>query len=96
VVKGAELSQGAALLHVAHRPLVSLGRANSPPYLPVTLAGVSPTMNGLSWLNITLEKEPVIFTVLSTNQHAATALVTHQVKFIIDFLINSTTKLSKN
>jgi len=79
IVKAAELQNGAAVLQIAHSPPVSLGREGKPPFLPVSLCGVSPTVNGLSWLQIVLGSQPVTFTVLSTNQLTATSLVTFNV-----------------
>ncbi|XP_059487539.1 uncharacterized protein LOC132203645 [Neocloeon triangulifer] len=76
VVKGAELRNGAAVLQIAHTPPLPLGREGKPPYLPVSLCGVSPTVNGLSWLQIVLDSQPVTFTVLSTNPDTASSLVT--------------------
>ncbi|XP_065336441.1 uncharacterized protein LOC135937256 [Cloeon dipterum] len=75
IVKGAELRNGAAVIQIAHTPPLPLGREGKPPYLPVSLCGVSPTTNGLSWLQIVLESQPVTFTVLSTNSNTASSLI---------------------
>lgn len=82
IVKAAELQNGAAVLQVAHSPPVLMGREGKPPYLPVSLCGVSPTVNGLSWLQIVLDSQPVQFTVLSTDLNTAKSLVTFNVIFL--------------
>jgi hypothetical protein len=97
-VKGADLSKGLALLQVSHRPVVSLGRGSGPPLLPVALAGVSPTQLGLSWLQLTLDQQPVTFTVLATTPEVAIAKVTHQASIsnLVKLYPFQTLKFSQN
>jgi hypothetical protein len=79
IVKAAELKDGDAVLQVSHSPPISMGREGKPPYLPVSLFGVTPTVNGLSWLQIVLNSQHVQFTVLSTDLISAKSLVTFNV-----------------
>lgn len=81
IVKAAELKEGGAVLQVAHSPPVSMGREGKPPFLPVSLFGVAPTVNGLSWLQIVLNSQKVQFTVLSTDLKSAKSLVMFNVSY---------------
>ena len=49
------------LLMVDHKPLIPLPRLSSPKYLPVKIAGLDITTNGISWLQTVIGQREITF-----------------------------------
>ncbi|KAF7991831.1 hypothetical protein HCN44_010632 [Aphidius gifuensis] len=59
-----------ALLMVNHKPLVNIPRFGQPKYLPVKIAGVNVTNNGISWLSTIVQGQKIEFIPLEkTNDY---------------------------
>ncbi|XP_043255581.1 protein C3orf33 [Colletes gigas] len=67
------------LLMVDHKPVIPLPRLNNSKYLPVKIAGVNVTANGISWLQTIVNRKEIIFTPLSKDTEYLNCTVTmHQ------------------
>lgn len=64
------------LLMVDHKPLIPLPRLSSSNYLPVKIAGVNITANGISWLQTIVSGKSITFTPLAKEKEYVSCLVT--------------------
>ncbi|XP_054010980.1 protein C3orf33 [Hylaeus anthracinus] len=64
------------LLMVDHKPLIPLPRLSNSNYLPVKIAGVNVTANGISWLQTIVCGKSITFTPLAKEKEYLNCLVT--------------------
>ncbi|XP_011498715.1 PREDICTED: uncharacterized protein LOC105362883 [Ceratosolen solmsi marchali] len=72
-VKNVEFD-GVSYLLVDHKPLIPLPRLNSN-YLPVKIAGVNVTSNGINWLQTIIKGQKITFIPISTDSKFLTCIV---------------------
>ncbi|XP_076234878.1 protein C3orf33 homolog isoform X2 [Calliopsis andreniformis] len=64
------------LLMVDHKPLIPLPRLHSSTYLPVKIAGVDVTANGVNWLQTIVNKKQITFIPLAKDKEYLSCAVT--------------------
>ncbi|OXU25999.1 hypothetical protein TSAR_009177 [Trichomalopsis sarcophagae] len=74
VVKNVEPAEQPYLL-VDHKPLVPLPRLGTPKYLPVKIAGVNVTGNGLSWLQAVVKGQKITLLPITVENQFLTCIV---------------------
>ncbi|KZC11289.1 Uncharacterized protein C3orf33, partial [Dufourea novaeangliae] len=65
-----------ALLMVNHKPMIPLPRLNNSKYLPVKIAGVNVTANGISWLQTIVNGKSITFIPLMSTKEYLSCIVT--------------------
>ncbi|XP_076383992.1 protein C3orf33 homolog [Megalopta genalis] len=65
-----------ALLMVDHKPLIALPRLNSAKYLPIKIAGLDITSNGISWLQTVINEKDISFIPLFSTKEYLNCIVT--------------------
>ncbi|XP_048261758.1 uncharacterized protein LOC105665719 isoform X2 [Bombus terrestris] len=63
------------LLMVDHKPLISLPRLSSSTYLPIKVAGLDVTTNGISWLQTIVSGKEITFIPLAIEKDYVTCIV---------------------
>lgn len=63
------------LLMVDHKPLIPLPRLGRPKYLPIKIAGVDVTSNGINWLQTIVKGKEVTFVPLSKEKDYVTCII---------------------
>lgn len=66
------------LLMVDHKPLIPLPRFSRPKYLPVKIAGLNITTNGISWLQTIVNGKEISFVPLAKEKDYVTCMVSMQ------------------
>lgn len=75
-VKRIEPSHG-TLLMVDHKPLIALPRLNNKTFLPIKIAGLNVTSNGINWLQAIINGQSISFVPLfSTKEYLSCIIVT--------------------
>ncbi|CAL7949999.1 unnamed protein product [Xylocopa violacea] len=71
-------SRCGTLLIVDHKPLIPLPRLSSKKYLPIKIAGVDVTNNGISWLQTIVNGKEISFIPLTKEQDYVNCIVSMQ------------------
>ncbi|XP_003696462.2 LOW QUALITY PROTEIN: uncharacterized protein LOC100866425 [Apis florea] len=66
------------LLMVDHKPLIPLPRLSNPKYLPIKIAGLDITVNGISWLQTIVNRKDINFIPLATEKNYVVCIVSMQ------------------
>ncbi|KAG6800941.1 hypothetical protein HZU73_03679 [Apis mellifera caucasica] len=66
------------LLMVDHKPLIPLPRLSNSKYLPIKIAGLDITVNGISWLQTIVNRKDINFIPLATEKNYVTCIVSMQ------------------
>ncbi|XP_017876410.1 uncharacterized protein LOC108622827 [Ceratina calcarata] len=66
------------LLMVDHKPLIPLPRLSSPKYLPIKIAGIDVTSNGINWLQTIVKGKEITFIPLAKEKDCVTCIILMQ------------------
>lgn len=66
------------LLMVDHKPLIPLPRLGSSKYLPIKIAGIDVTSNGINWLQTIVKGKEITFIPLSKEKDYVTCIILMQ------------------